>query len=60
MFQSGKDCRKSKIFKPKRVMEADDMPERPFDIVSADLFHSGGNVFMTSTDWPPGFSLVDL
>ena len=39
-------------------MEADELPQRLFDVVSADLFYSGGKVFMIFADRLSGFPVV--
>ena len=43
----------------KEPLEADDIPERPCDVVSADLFYTGGKVFMIFADRLSGYPLVD-
>ena len=40
-------------------MEVDELPQRPFDVVSADLFYCGGKVFMIFADRLSGFPLVE-
>ena len=43
----------------KEPLEADDIPERPCDVVSADLFYTGGKVYMILADRLSGYPLVD-
>ena len=43
----------------KEPLEADKVPERPFDVVSCDLFYSGGKVFMIFADRLSGFPMVE-
>ena len=59
MCQRCKECQTLRSSNQKESLEADDLPERPFDVVSADLFYSGGKVFMIFADRLSGFPLVD-
>ena len=43
----------------KEPLEADKVPERPFDVVSCDLFYSGGKVIMIFADRLSGFPMVN-
>ena len=36
------------------------MPERPFDVVSADLFYVGRNVYMVYADRLSGYPLLSM
>ena len=39
---------------------ADELPERPFDVVSADLFYVGRKVYMIYADRLSGYPLVAM
>ena len=43
----------------KEPLEADKVPERLFDVVSCDLFYSGGKVFMIFANRLSGFPMVE-
>ena len=58
MCHSCKECQKLRSSNQKESLEADELPERPFDVVWADLFYSGGKVFMIFADRLSGFPLV--
>ena len=59
MCHSCKECQKLRSSNQKESLEAEELPERPFDVVSADLFYSGGKVFMIFADRLSGFPLVE-
>lgn len=59
MCQSCKKCQKFRSSNHKEALEANELPEIPFDVVSAELFFSAGKVFMIFEDRLSGFSLVD-
>ena len=59
MCQSCKECQKLRSSNHKEPLDADEFPERPFDGVSADLFYSGGKVFMIFADRLSGYPMVD-
>ena len=59
MCQRCKECQKLRTSKRKETLEADELPKRPSDVASSDLFYSGGKVFMIFADRLSGFPLVD-
>ena len=59
MCQGCQECQKLRNSTQKEPLEADKVPERPFDVVSCDLFYSGGKVFMIFADRLSGFPIVD-
>ena len=59
MCNSCKECQKIGFSNQKESLEADELPERPFDVVSADLFYTGGRVFMIFADRLSGFPLIE-
>lgn len=52
-------CQRLRASYQKESLEADELPARPFDVVSSDLFYTGGKVFMIVADRLSGFPLVD-
>ena len=54
-----KECQQLRSSNQKEPLEADELPERPFDVVSADLFYTGGRVFMIFSDRLSGFPLIE-
>ena len=59
MCQGCQKCQKIRNSIQKEPLEADKVPERPFDVVSCDLFYSGGKVFMIFADRLSGYPMVD-
>ena len=50
MCEKCNECQKYKDSNQKEKLEADDLPERPFDVGSADLFYVGRKVYMVYAD----------
>ena len=44
----------------KKTLVSDKLPERPFDVVSADLFYVGKKVYMIFADRLSGYPLVNV
>ena len=57
---SCKECEKYKQSNQKESLEADELPERPFYVVSADLFYIGKKVFMVYADRLSGYPMVSM
>lgn len=53
-------CQKLKPSLQKESLLSDELPERPFDVVSADLFYVGKKVYMIYADKLSGFPLVNV
>ena len=51
-------CRKLKPSLQKETLLSDELPERHFDVVSADLFYVGKKVYMIFADRLSGYPLV--
>ena len=54
-------CEKCQKYKPslqKETLMTEELPQRPFDSVSADLFYIGGKVYMVYADRLSGYPLV--
>ena len=60
MCRSCNECQKLKSSLQKETLEADELPQRPFDVVSADLFYVGRNVYMIYADRLSGYPLVAM
>ena len=54
------ECQKLKASAQKETLVADELPERPFDVVSADLFYVGRKVYMIYADRLSGYTLVSM
>ena len=54
------ECQKYKDTNQKETLEADELPERPFDVGSADLFYVGKKVYMVYADRLSGYPLVKM
>ena len=54
------ECQKLKASAQKETLGADELPERPFDVVSADLFYVGRKVYMIYADRLSGYTLVSM
>ena len=53
-------CQKLKPSLQKETLISDELPERPFDVVSADLFYVGKKVYMIFADRLSGYPLVNV
>ena len=56
-------CEKCQKYKPslqKETLMSEELPQRPFDSVSADLFYIGGKVYMVYADRLSGYPLVTM
>ena len=54
------ECQKLKASTQRETLIADELPERPFDVVSADLFYVGRNVYMIYADRLSGYPLASM
>lgn len=54
------ECQKYKDTNQKETLEADELPQRPFDVGSADLFYVGKKVYMVYADRLSGYPLVKM
>ena len=52
------ECQKLRPSIQKETLEADELPKRPFDCVSADLFQIGPKYFQVYVDRLSGYPLV--
>ena len=59
MCRGCQECQKQRNSTRKEPLHADKVPERPLDVVSCNLFYSGGQVFVIFVDRVSGFSMVD-
>ena len=53
-------CQKLKSSTQKEKLKADELPERPFDVVSADLLYVGRNIYMVYADRLSGYPLLSM
>ena len=54
------ECQHLKNSVQKESLEADDLPERPFDVVSADLMYCGKKVYMVYADRLSGYPIANM
>ena len=54
------ECQKYRESNQKETLEADELPERPFDVGSADLFYVGKKVYMVYADRLSGYQIVKM
>ena len=54
-----RSCREHDVRQTREPMERRDIPQRPWQIVSADLFHYGGKQFLVTVDYYTDFFEVD-
>merc|ERR1712015_89299 len=55
-----KECQKMKSSNQKERLESDELPKRPFDVTSADLFYNGKKVYMVYVDRLSGYPMVKM
>ena len=53
-------CQKLRPSTQREPLLAEDLPDRPFDVVSADLFYVGRKVYMIYADRLSGYPLVNM
>ena len=54
------ECQRLKASIQKEDLQADDLPEKPFDVVSADLFYISKKVYMVYVDRLSGFPFINM
>lgn len=54
-----KPCQELRPSAQKETLEADDLTQRPFDVIYADLFYSGGKVLMIFADRLSRYTMVE-
>ena len=59
MCNSYKECQELRSSNQKESLEANELPETPFEFVSADFFYTAGRVFMVIADRLSGLPLVE-
>lgn len=60
MCNKWEKCQKLETSLQKEILVSDELPERPFDVVLADLFYIGKKVYIISADRLSGYPLANV